>query len=119
MSVVLRDPTFPLERRREVLRRLLPMRDGVRPILVYIDPNAPRGWRKALKRVTVRHLTVRSTQQNTSSVGSLVVGAVAAEAGEPETPGWDPFDRLAAWKRELGVEDLEEDRELVGAGAEG
>jgi hypothetical protein len=119
MAGILRDPTFPLERRREVLRRLLPTRDGVRPILVYIDPNAPRGWRKALKRVTVRHLTVRSTQQNTSSVGFLVAGAVAAKAEQPDPPGWDLADGVPTWERELVVDDLEAEPALLGAGASG
>ena len=80
---VLRDPTFPLERRREVLRRLLPTRDGVRPILVDVDVTAPRGWRRALRRVTVRCLTSRTEAKRERVVGSLVAGA----GFEPATSG--------------------------------
>ena len=57
MASVLRNPSLPLEQRKDVLRRLLPIRDGVRPIRVHIDLGAPPGWRKALKRVQVRHVS--------------------------------------------------------------
>lgn len=117
MSSVLRDTTFPLERRREVLRRLLPKRDGVRPILVYIDPNAGRGWRKALQRIVVRHLTTRNPPENGRSVGKKVSPAVAAKAEQPDAPRWDPFEGLAAWERELLTEDLESVPELFECGA--
>ena len=58
MASVLRDPTFALERRKDVLRQLLPKQNGIYPIRVVIDPKAKPGWRRALKRVIVRHLTV-------------------------------------------------------------
>jgi hypothetical protein len=67
MASVLGDKTFSLERRREVLRRLLPKHGDVRPIQVHIDPDAPRGWRKALKRVEV---------ESAGSRGSAGVGRV-------------------------------------------
>ena len=79
MVGILRDPTFPLERRREVLRRFLPIRDGVRPIRVYFDEGAQRGWRKALKRVTVRHISVRT--------GDMTPKMVAGAGFEPATSG--------------------------------
>jgi recombinase/recombinase-like zinc beta ribbon protein len=115
MSTVLRDPTFPLERRREALRRLLPTRDGVRPIRVEIHVDAPAGWRRALKRVVVRCLTSRSAAKDERGVGFLVAGAVADEAGQPDAPGWDPVEGLAAWERELGAEELEAEHARVGA----
>jgi hypothetical protein len=118
MASVLRDPTFPLERRREVLRRLLPKRDGVRPILVYIDPKAGRGWRKALKRVVVRHLTTRDARDDGRSVGKRVSPAVATKAEQPEAPGWELAEGIPTWERELVAVDLEEVGELVGAATE-
>lgn len=115
MSVVLRDPTFPLERRREVLRRFLPTRDGVRPIRIEIDVTAPPGWRRALKRVTVRCLTTRNPAKDERGLGFEIAGAVAAEAGQPDAPGRDPVDGLAAWERELEMEELETVPMLVDA----
>jgi hypothetical protein len=111
MAGILRDPTFPLERRREVLRRFLPIRDGVRPIRVYFDEGAKRGWRKALKRVTVRHISVRAVDMTPK----MVAGAVAAEAEQPSAPGWEPFGDLATWERALGAEEMETEPALVGA----
>jgi hypothetical protein len=52
-------PTVPLGRRREILRHFLPVRDGQPPIQVHVDPKAKRGWRSALRKLTVRHLTTR------------------------------------------------------------
>jgi hypothetical protein len=45
-----RDPTFRLERPREILRSLLPTLDGARPIRVEVDVHANRGWRSPLRR---------------------------------------------------------------------
>jgi hypothetical protein len=114
MASVLSDPTFSLERRREVLRRLLPSRDGVRPIRVDIDVTAPRGWRRALKRVTVRCLTSRTTAKYERSVGSVVAGAVAAEAGQPDAPGWELGDGLPTWERDLFANAMDAESALVG-----
>ena len=50
-------------------------------------------------------------------LGCSSVPAVADEAEQPESPGWDPFDRLAAWERALSVEEMEPVPELVGAEA--
>jgi len=41
--------------------------------------------------------------------------AVADEAGQPEGPEWEPVEGLAAWVRELGVEDFEAEPAIVGA----
>ena len=41
--------------------------------------------------------------------------AVAAEAGQPDDPGWDPMEGPAAWERELGVEELTAEPSFVGA----
>jgi DNA invertase Pin-like site-specific DNA recombinase len=81
---ILRDPTFSLERRREVLRRFLPVRNEKRPIQVHFDMSAPRGWRKSMTKVSVRHLSHnrRNTSTN-NSLGSLVAGA----GFEPATSG--------------------------------
>jgi site-specific DNA recombinase len=130
MRGVLRDKTFPLERRREILRRFLPTRDGVRPIRVEFDPTAKRGWRNALKRVTVRHLTTRAgpaqAQENRVSQAAVVAGAVSAEACLP-LPGedgvLDPGSWLPYGERRLGPDDFEDADELelveVGAGTGG
>jgi hypothetical protein len=122
MAAVLRDASVPLERRREVLRRLLPKRGDERPILVHIDPKAKKGWRNALKRVVVRHLGIEDTgdgaTRKTRSFGFDVSPAVAAKAEQPEAPGWDLADGLPTWERELVPSELEEVGELVGAGAE-
>jgi hypothetical protein len=114
MAAVLRDPTLPLERRREVLRRLLPYRDGVRPIRVFIDVDAPRGWRNALTRLVVRHLTAPPPEGGATFV-FLVSPAVAAEAERAAARGWEATHDPPTWERELVPSDLEEVRELVGA----
>jgi hypothetical protein len=120
MEGVLRDPSLPLERRREVLRNLLPMRDGTRPICVHFDPNAAKGWRKAMKRATVRHLSTRETESRAAGMSPFVVaGAVAEKAEQPDARGWDLGDGLPTWERELVPRELEEVGELVGAGTEG
>jgi len=119
MAAILRDPTFPLERRREILRRLLPMRDGARPIQVEIHPDAPRGWRRALKRVIVRCLTTRRPAKDERVVGFQVAGAVAFKAGQPDPLGWDVFEGLGESERRLAAEDFEAEPALVGAGTEG
>jgi hypothetical protein len=122
MATILRDPSVPLERRREVLRRLLPRRGDERPIQIHIDPKAKKGWRNALKRVVVRHLGIEDTgdgeTRKTRSLGFRVSPAVAAKAEQPEAPGWDLADGLPTWERELVPSELEEVGELVGAGAE-
>jgi len=43
----------------------------------------------------------------------VVAGAVAAEAGHPEAPGWDLADGLPTWERELVMANFEEVGELV------
>ena len=108
MAAALHDRSVPLDRRREVLRRLLPMRDGKRPITFDFDFSAGRGWRRALRRVTVRHLSVRRRLST-----KMVAGAVAAEAGQPDATAWDPVAALVTWERELGMAALEE-AALVG-----
>ena len=116
MRGILRDRTFPLERRREVLRRFLPTRDGQRPIRVEFDLTAKRGWQNALRRVTVRHLTTRTEGVRQAR---LVAGAVTVEAGQLESPGWDAIRGLPTWERELVPGDLVAalDAEVVGMGA--
>jgi hypothetical protein len=120
MEGVRRNRSLPLERRREVLRNLFPKRDGTRPICAHFDPNAAKGWRRALRRVTVRHLSTREAVTGAPEMSPLVVaGAVAAEAGQPDARGWDLGDGLPNWERELVPRELEEVGELVGAGVEG
>ncbi len=104
MATLLNDSTASIERRREVLRRLLPAGpNGERPIRVEFDLTAGRGWRRAFKRATVRHLSVR----NKTKVESVVAGAVAAEGelreGEEEL---DLVDVLAAGARDLFPEEV-------------
>jgi hypothetical protein len=83
--------------------------DGVRPIQAEFDLTAKRGWRNALRRVTVRHLTTRTG----AGQASAVAGAVSAEAGQPVAPG----EWLETALRELLPADLEVVGELVEAGA--
>jgi DNA invertase Pin-like site-specific DNA recombinase len=116
MAAVLHNPAAPLGRRREALRRLLPLRNGERPIRVHVDPTAKRGWRNALRRVTVRHLTTKIDRLRQVS---LVAGAVSAEGCHP-LPGEDGVLDPGSWlpydERELLPADLEEAGELVEAG---
>src|SRR5688572_5456648 len=83
MASVLRDSTFPLERRKEILRRFLPARDGRKPIRIEIEVNGGRGWPGALRRVTVRHLSIRKHDCQ----ASVAAGAVTVEAGQRDGPG--------------------------------
>jgi hypothetical protein len=120
MATLLRDPSVPLERRREVLRRLLPKRGDERPIQVHIDPKAKKGWRHALKRVVVRHLGIDAGDDEPASrprsFGFVVSPAGAAEAEQPDALKWDLAEALPTWERELVAVELEEVGELVGAG---
>ena len=119
MAAVLRDATVPLERRREVLRCLLPKRGKERPIRVVIDPKAKKGWKNALKRILVRHLAIGEADEGRPTAArsaSQVSPAVAAEAGHPEAPGWDLADRLPTCERELVADAVEAESALVGAG---
>ncbi|MBL8841960.1 MAG: recombinase zinc beta ribbon domain-containing protein [Planctomycetes bacterium] len=88
MRGVLADRTFPLERRREVLRRFLPKRGDERPIRVEFDPTAKRGWRNALKRVTVRHLTTRAVTR--TETGAVTDGAGLSQASVVAGVGFEP-----------------------------
>ena len=47
----------------------------------------------------------------------MVAGAVADEAGQPERPGWDPVEAVAAWERELVAKDLEPEPSFVECGS--
>lgn len=49
----------------------------------------------------------------------MVAGVVAADAGQPEVPGWDPVDGLAVWERELGLKEFEKEAALVDADSGG
>jgi len=115
MAETLHTPSVPLEKRREVLRRLLPTRDGDRPIKFYFDSTAELGWRKALKRAAVRHISLRTDNM----FKTVVAGAVAAEGEHPEAPGWELAEGLPTWERELVTAHFEEVGELVGAGVDG
>jgi hypothetical protein len=44
----------------------------------------------------------------------VVAGAVTAEAGQPDPPGWDLDDGLPTWERELVPSELEAEPALVG-----
>jgi len=118
MAAVLRDATVPLERRREVLQRLLPKRGKERPIRVVIDPRAKKGWKNALKRILVRHLAIGEADEGrptAARLASQVSPAVAAEAERAAARGWAATHDPPTWERELVPSDLEEVRELVGA----
>ncbi|HEV8218596.1 MAG TPA: hypothetical protein VGP95_22255 [Gemmatimonadaceae bacterium] len=110
---------MPLERRKDVLRRPLPYRDGVRPIRVFIEPQAPPGWRKALKRVRFRDLSFADPPAVGDASGFMVSPAVAVEAGPPDAPGWDPMDGLPTWEREFKASDLEVEPVRAGVTAWG
>jgi hypothetical protein len=91
----------------------LSVRDGVRPIRVHIEPKAPPGWRNALKRVRVRHLSFADPPAVGDASGLVVSPAVDAKAGQPDATAWDPVAALVTWERELGMAALEE-AALVG-----
>jgi hypothetical protein len=63
----------------------LPKRDGVRPIQVYIDQNAPAGWRKALKRIVVRHLAFGDARRDAPQAGATSASRVSPAGVEPAT----------------------------------
>jgi len=53
------------------------MRDRTRPNCVHFDRNAAEGWRRALRRVTVRHFSTRATGTWAPGISCCVVaGAV-------------------------------------------
>ena len=79
LEPVLKNPAVPLERRREVLRRLLPAPKGKSPIVVFFDFDAGQGWKRALKEATVAHLSLRQ-----ATVASKLV---AGTGFEPATSG--------------------------------
>jgi hypothetical protein len=89
--------------------------DGVRPIRVHIDLGTPPGWRKALKRVQVRHISFADPQPDQDASGFVVSPAVAAKAERAAAGGWEATHDPPTWERELVPSDLEEVRELVGA----
>jgi len=68
-----------------------------------------------MTKATVRLLRVRPQEVE----NSVVAGAVAFKAGQPDPPGWELFEGLGEWQRELEAHDLEAEPALVGAGAEG
>lgn len=125
MATILRDPGTPLNQRREFLRRFLPPGpNGVRPIQVEFDLKAERGWRNSLRRVTIRHLSVRGLDAAkvtsvtgafaSASATNVVAGAVAAEGGLADIPGEGVTDALPVGARDLGWADLEAARSRPG-----
>ncbi len=79
LEPVLKNKSVSLERRREVLRRLLPAPKGKSPIVIHFDFAAGRGWKQTLKRATVAHLSLRQ---------ATVAPKMVAGAGfEPATSG--------------------------------
>jgi hypothetical protein len=120
MAAVVHDSANYLERRREMLRRVLVAPPGECPIWVDIDFTAGKGWRRAIKGVAVRHVWIRRGRvdgRGQEKVGlSVVAGAVAAEAGQPEAPAWDLDQGLATWERKLGSESFDLEYELAGCG---
>ena len=122
-SKEIRDPAQTLERRREALRRFLPTRNGERPIRIEFDFAAGSGWRRAMTRATVRHLSLRRAglglPGEKAVAPKMVAGAVTAEGEHPDAPGWDATEGLPTWERELVTASFEEVGQLVGAGADG
>jgi DNA invertase Pin-like site-specific DNA recombinase len=120
VSKTIRDPSQSLERRREALRRFLPARNGERPIRIEFDFAAGTGWRRAMTRATVRHLSLRRARRASPGTGAVapnvVAGAVAAEARHSDAPGRRPVDKLPTGERELVASNFEEVGELVGFG---
>ena len=120
MAGVLHEPSIAMDRRGNVLRRLLPARNGGRPIRVYFDFSAGRGSRRSMTKATVRMLSVRSRGCETNKV---VAKAVTAEGEHPDTPGWKLADRLPTRERELVTASFEgsgsERERRVGDAAQG
>jgi hypothetical protein len=122
-SKEIHDLAQTLERRREALRRFLPTQNGERPIRIEFDFATGTGWRRAMTRATVRHLSLRRAGLRLPGadavVGGVVAGAVTAEGEHPDCPGWEFADGLPTRERELVTASFEEVGELVGAGTEG
>jgi hypothetical protein len=113
-------PAQTPERHCEALRRFLPARNGECPIRIELDFAAGLGWRRAMTRANVRHLSLLRAGLAAPGTGAVarkvVAGAVAAEAGQPDAPGWELGEGLPTWERELIAEALEAEASLVGAG---
>ena len=99
LEAVSQGPQVPLDRRRHALGQLLRSVDGQRPIVAEFDFEKGRGWRKALRRVTVTHVSLCQT----TVAGEMVAGTV--DAGSGQTSGH--INALGAAARSaLSIEDL-------------
>jgi hypothetical protein len=123
MGTVLRDSRVPLKRRREVLRRLLPTRDGVRPIP---GPHRPEHGTRLAQGAEARRGAPPCDRRRTSrraerrfKFGFASIPGSSRKSRTTGRPGVGPRRRAAELGEGAGSVRTGGGWVLVGAGANG